>query len=157
MARLVFVLGLLFVPALPAERAVALEREEEAAVRRASAAYVEAMQANDWRRVAASFTEDAVRMPPHEPAHQGRSAIERWLSQGVTVTKYALTIDEIRGDSGLAYVRASYAIAFVPPRMTNPIEEMGKALEIWVREQDGEWRMDAAIWNTNLPPPLDAP
>jgi ketosteroid isomerase-like protein len=37
------------------------------------------MNAADRGRVARSFTEDAVRIPPNEEPHQGRQAIENWL------------------------------------------------------------------------------
>jgi ketosteroid isomerase-like protein len=56
-----------------------LTTDQVAAVERAADAYVAAMNAADRKRVAQSFAEGAVRVPPHEEPHQGRDAIEAWL------------------------------------------------------------------------------
>lgn len=46
-----------------------LTTDDVAAVERSADAYVAAMNAGDWKLVAQSFAEDAVRMPPHEEPH----------------------------------------------------------------------------------------
>ena len=53
-----------------------LSPDEVTALEAAADAYVAAMNAEDWADVARSFTEDAVRIPPHEEPHRGRAAIE---------------------------------------------------------------------------------
>jgi len=32
-----------------------------------------------------------------------------------------------------------------------PINDSGKAIEVWKKKPDGHWRMAAAIWNSDLP------
>jgi ketosteroid isomerase-like protein len=49
-----------------------LSTDERASVERAADAYLAAMNAANWARVAQSFSEDGVRIPPNEDAHEGR-------------------------------------------------------------------------------------
>ena len=59
---------------------------------------VEATLAGDWDRFAAGFTEDAVRMPPNEPLHQGRDAIKQWAEANwgpLTTTEFTMTVEDV--------------------------------------------------------------
>jgi uncharacterized protein (TIGR02246 family) len=131
-----------------------LSRDDLAAVESAADAYVAAMNAGDWALVAQSFTEDAVRIPPNEEPHNGREAIEGWLSGIDELISYELTRDRIGGADGFAYVRGRYAITLRPTGAPGPISDQGDFLEIWRREADGAWRVAEGIWNTSVP--LDA-
>jgi uncharacterized protein (TIGR02246 family) len=122
-----------------------------AAVESAADAYASAMNDGDWALVAQSFTEDAVRIPPHEEPHLGREAIEAWLTGIYELISYELTRDKIGGADGFAYVRGSYAITLRPKGAPGPISDQGDFLEVWRREADGTWRVAEAIWNTRVP------
>lgn len=128
-----------------------LTPDDVVAIERAADAYVAAMNAGDWKLVARSFTEDAVRIPPHEEPHQQRDAIEAWLGGIEELIAYELTRDAIDGADGFAYVRGRYAITLRPAGVPGPISDQGDFLEIWRREPDGVWRVAEAIWNTRLP------
>jgi uncharacterized protein (TIGR02246 family) len=125
-----------------------LTDDDRAAVESAADAYVAAMRAGDWARVAQCFTEDAVRMPPHEEPNRGRSAIEAWLGGIEELIAYELTRDRVDGADGFAYVRGRYAITLRPRGATCPISDEGDFLEVWRREPDSAWRVAEAIWNT---------
>jgi len=129
----------------------ALTPDDVAAIERAADAYVAAMNAGDWKLVAQSFAEDAVRIPPHEEPHQRRDAIEAWLGGIEELISYELTRDAIDGADGFAYVRGRYAITLRPAGAPGPISDEGDFLEIWRREPDGVWRVAEAIWNTRFP------
>ncbi len=129
-----------------------LTPDDVAAIERAADAYVAAMNAGDWKLVAQSFAEDAVRIPPHEEPHHGRDAIEAWLGGIEELISYELTRDAIGGAEGFAYVRGRYAITLRPAGAPGPISDEGDFLEIWRREPDGVWRVAEATWNTRLPP-----
>ena len=128
-----------------------LTRDEVAAVEAAADAYVAAMRAGDWALVARSFTEDAVRIPPHEEPHRGREAIEAWLGGIEELSSYELRRDAIDGAGGLAYVRGRYSITLRPAGAPGSMSDEGDFLEIWRREPDGVWRVAVAMWNTQLP------
>ena len=131
-----------------------LSRDDLAAVESAADAYVAAMNAGDWALEDQSFTEDAVRTPPHEEPHHGREAIEAWLGGIDELVSYELTRDRIGGADGFAYVRGRYAITLRPRGAPGPISDQGDFVEIWRKEPDGAWRVTEGIWNTRVP--LDA-
>ena len=122
-----------------------------AAVRDATERYVEAMRDNDWTKVASFFSADAIRMPPNQPMHQGREAIEQWFAQVAEVSEYNVVLEDIQGGGGLAYVRAQYTITLTPRGMSSSLRDSGKAIEVWRKDSNGEWRMATAIWNSDSP------
>lgn len=134
------------------DRVVAsLSADDRSAIERAADAYVAAMNRGDWKLVAESFAEDAVRIPPHEEPHRGRDQIEAWLGGIEELIAYELTRDALDGDGGVAYIRGRYAITLRPSGAPGPISDQGDFLEVWRREPDGVWRVAEAIWNTRLP------
>ena len=128
-----------------------LSADDRAAIEQAADAYVAAMNAADWRRVARSFSDDAVRIPPHEPPHRGREAIESWLGGIEELSSYELTREQIDGADGIAYIRGTYAITLRPAGAPGPISDEGDFLEVWRKEGDGAWRIAEAMWNTRRP------
>ncbi len=128
-----------------------LTSDDVAALEAGADAYVEAMNAEDWTRVAQAFSEDAVRIPPHEAPHQGRPAIEAWLRGIEELISYDLTRDALEGADGFAYIRGRYAITLRPVGAPVPISDDGDFLEVWRREPDGAWRVAEAMWNTRAP------
>src|SRR5579862_6956812 len=109
------------------------------------------MNAADWARVAQSFSEDGVRIPPNEEPHEGREAIESWLAGIEELTSYELSRDMVDGVDAIAYVRGRYSITLRPVGAPGPISDRGDFLEVWRKESDGAWRIIEAIWNTRLP------
>ena len=128
-----------------------LSAGDRAAIEQAADAYVAAMNAADWGRVAGSFSEEAVRIPPNEEPHQGRQAIESWLRGIEELSSYELVRDQIDGADGMAYVRGRYAITLRPVGAPAPISDEGDFLEIWRKGSDGTWSIAEAVWNTRLP------
>ena len=111
------------------------------------------MNAEDWTGVAGSFTDDAVRIPPHEEPHRGRAAIEGWLRGIEELVSYELTRDALDGAEGLS-VRAAAATrsrCALCGAHRRTISDSGDFLEVWRREPDGAWRVADAIWNTRTP------
>ena len=128
-----------------------LSADDRATIERAADAYVAAMNSADWRRVARSFSDAAVRIPPNEEPHEGRESIERWLGGIEELGSYELIRDRIDGADGIAYIRGRYAITLRPVGAPAPLSDEGDFLEIWRKESDGAWRIIEAMWNTRLP------
>jgi uncharacterized protein (TIGR02246 family) len=128
-----------------------LSEEDRAAIEQAADAYVAAMRDADWARVARSFSDDAVRIPPNEEPHQGREAIENWLQGIEELGNYELVREQIDGGDGIAYVRGTYAITLRPVGAPGPISDEGDFLEIWRKGHDGAWSIAEAMWNTRRP------
>ena len=141
----------------PAPEAGPLSEEDVAAIREfAGPAVTEILLAEDWASFAAGFTEDAVRMPPNEPLHQGRAAIEAWASANwglLTPIAYTQEALEIDGRGELAYAWGSYSWTGEVPGVPEPITDVGKFLVILRKQADGTWLVSHAIFNADAPPP----
>jgi ketosteroid isomerase-like protein len=127
-----------------------LSDEDVAAIGDASETFVQAYLAGDWTAVVAMLTENAVWMPPNQPAREGRADIQEWLSPQ-TVTDFELTTWETGGRSGFAYTRGSFSITFTAEGLAGFVSDTGKYVEIWQKEPDGSWLIDQVIWNSDLP------
>ncbi len=136
----------------PAQQMVpgTLSDEDVAAIGDASQTLVQAYLAGDWTAVVAVLTEDAVWMPPNEPAREGRADIQEWLSPH-TVTDFEVAALETEGRSGFAYTRGRFSITFTAEGMAESVSDTGKYVEIWRKEPDGSWLIDQVIWNSDLP------
>ncbi|MGD2216454.1 MAG: DUF4440 domain-containing protein [Gemmatimonadales bacterium] len=141
----------------PVPEAGRLSEEDVAAIRELVGPMgTEVILAEDWPNFAAVFTEDAVRMPPNEPLHEGRAAIEAWASANwgpLTPTEYMQEALEIDGRGELAYARGSYSWTGEVPGVPEPITDVGKFLVILRKQADGSWLVSHAIFNADAPPP----
>ena len=127
-----------------------LSDEDVAAIGDTSQTFVQTYLAGDWTAVVAMLTEDAVWMPPNQPAREGRADIQEWLSPQ-TVTDFELTALETGGRGGFAYTRGSFSITFTAEGMAGSVSDTGKYVEIWQKGPDGSWLVDQVIWNSDLP------
>jgi uncharacterized protein (TIGR02246 family) len=134
-----------------------LTDEDLAAIRGASEQeVVEATLAEDWGRFAAGFTEDAVRMPPNEPLHQGRDAIRQWAEANwgpLTTTEFTMTVEDVDGRDNLAYAWGLYSATVEVPGVPEPVKDIGKFLVTLRKQEDGRWLVSVAMFNSDMPLP----
>ncbi|QPL40772.1 SgcJ/EcaC family oxidoreductase [Erythrobacter sp. A30-3] len=119
-------------------------------IRAAVANWVEIYNANDWTRLAAQFTEDAVMMPPNSPAVVGRSAIARWEAANEDGFRIALLPEEITVTGDRAFVRGRSCV-FIPLDGAKTGVDVGKFLEVRHRQSDGRWLISHDVFNSDLP------
>jgi uncharacterized protein (TIGR02246 family) len=116
--------------------------------------YVAAYNAGDAAGVAALFAEDAISLPDHAPAINGRAASENSLKEMFAKNTANITITpgetEIVGD--IAHEHGSYSITVTPKAGGNAMTDTGKYLVILKRGSDGKWLVHHDIDNTNAPP-----
>lgn len=129
-----------------------LSEEDRAAIEETTQAWVEAAGANDFEALAATYTEDALLMPPNHEAVQGRAAIQEFFGTFPPITDVELAPVEIDGAGDIAFVRGTYTITMTPEG-AEPISDSGKYIEIRERQADGSWLLSHDQWNSNLPPP----
>ncbi|MEQ1867393.1 MAG: nuclear transport factor 2 family protein, partial [Micropepsaceae bacterium] len=126
---------------------------DETALRGALDDYFSAAVSGDASRWAALYANDAVMMPPNSAAVEGRGAIETWLKAlPVVITEMDGEALEVDGTGDRAYVRGTYAMSMKVPRVTQPVRQDGKLLQIYARQQDGTWLLARDIWNANASP-----
>lgn len=126
-----------------------LSAKDTAAIRTVSEQFSRLLLAQDFDALVRLYTDDAVFMPPHQPAVKGRAALRSWMAAFPRVTQFALEIDEIDGREDLAYVRGRYSMTLHPDGAPGPIEDAGKSIEIRMKQPDGSWLMKVDIFNSD--------
>jgi ketosteroid isomerase-like protein len=135
------------------EPARGLATGDVTAVRGALDAYFDAATSRNASRWAALYANDAVLMPPNSATVEGRGAIETWLSAlPVVITEAEGEALEVDGAGGFAYIRGTYAMSMEVPGVPQPVQQEGKLLQIYTRQQDGTWLLARDIWNSNAVP-----
>lgn len=109
-----------------------------------------ASEGRDVERVLSYWTDDAVVMPPGLPAVVGKDALRRYVEARMQIPGFSInwtSTDVIFSpDGNLAYMFGLNAITMNAPDGTPETTE-GRAVTIWRRETDGEWRCAVDIWN----------
>lgn len=147
-------------PAAPPAQAAGgppgLTAADEAQILAADSLFTMATNAGDVDRVAATYAEDALLMPPNAPPVKGRAAIRAFWNGFLQPYTVVLTVgtDQIEGRGDLAYVVGHYRLATTPKAKGTPAQapEDGKFLEVFKRQADGQWRYHVDIYSPNAAP-----
>ncbi|UCC85246.1 MAG: DUF4440 domain-containing protein [Gemmatimonadota bacterium] len=151
----VFALGLASTACQPpAQEAAGLSEEDVAAIESTVASFVQTALANDFAEWPALHTEDALCLPPNQPAVKGRAAIQRW-GEAFSLTELTITLLEIDGRDGFAYGRSTYSYSgtVTAEGMSVPVMDSGKGMVVLREQADGSWLIAVNIWNSDLPLP----
>jgi uncharacterized protein (TIGR02246 family) len=110
--------------------------------------WMEAFNGHDANAVAALYTQDAVLLPPNQPAVFGRDAIASTNAELFATGDFKIDIEPLETviDGQLAYVAGRY-------RMwtdDGTLVDHGKYVEIW-RPVDGQWLISRDIYNSSMP------
>jgi ketosteroid isomerase-like protein len=127
---------------LTAEKARLLQRDAEWAK--------VASEGREVEIILSYWTEDAVVLPPGLPAVVGKSALRQYVEGSMQIPGFRITWAStdvtLSPDGQLAYMFSRNAVTMNAPDGT-PNTTEGRAITIWRRESDGEWRCAVDIWN----------
>ena len=110
----------------------------------------------DAAAAAATYTDDAIVMPPNQSPIEGKQAIEKGLAELISklqLSNLQLSISEVDVQGDTAIVRGTYSSNIMVPGMDVPMEDRGKTLSVWKKQADGSWKLHRDIWNSNMPIP----
>lgn len=112
--------------------------------------WMEAFNSHDADGLAALYTQDAVFLPPNQPAVFGRDAIRATHQEFFATGDFKIDIEALETvvDGHLAYVAGRYRLW----TDDGSLVDRGKYLEIW-RAVDGQWLIHRDIYNSSLPLP----
>ena len=127
---------------LDAEKARLLQRDAEWAR--------VACEGRDIDRILSYWTDDAVVLPPAVPAIVGKTALRQYLKSSLQIPGFQITWSSadvvLSLDGNLAYMFSKNAVT-VNGQDGAPVTMKGRAITIWRREPDDEWRCAVDIWN----------
>ena len=127
-----------------------LSDTDTAALRAVHDRFSVALLRQDFDAVAALYAEDAVLLPPQEPAVHGRAAIRTWTAAVPRVTRVVLEVDDVDGRGDVAYMRGTFAMT-LEPEGAPALSVVGKYVEILKKQADGSWRFAVDIFNSDAP------
>jgi uncharacterized protein (TIGR02246 family) len=124
---------------------------DRAAIQRTTAQLLAAVNDSDVEGCAAVWAVNAVLMPPHHPAVSGQPAITQYF-RGLfsrTAFRFTFTSSGIRLAGDSAFECVTYTATIRPNGGAPPIDDIGKGLHVYERQQDGSWKLTLDIWNSD--------
>ncbi len=129
--------------------------EAELSLTLAHEQYLAAINANDLDGVLKMLTDDAIYLPPHEPAVSGKEAIRPWLAGYFSAFRTHWEKETLELVSA-----GDWAIEFAAERVTDTpigggeaIEDVCKGIIVYRHQADGSWMVARDMWNSDLPAP----
>jgi ketosteroid isomerase-like protein len=131
----------------------------EDAVKQADANWSKVAESRDLDATVSYYSDQATVLPPNAPAATDKAGI-RAMWSGLLNPHTSVTWQVTKADAAqsgeLAYVIGTYQIAAKDPE-GKAMEDRGKLLEVWKKQADGKWKVDADIFNSDVPTPPAAP
>ena len=104
----------------------------------------------DVDRIVAFWTDDARVFAPGLPALSGKAALRSYVEGALAIPGFHITWitseASLSPDGQLAYLLSTNAVTMPGPG-GQPVTTNGRAVTVWRREPDGNWRCVVDIWN----------
>lgn len=111
-----------------------------------------AAASGDIERIAAFWADDAVVLPPDEPAVVGKEAIRAFLAQSMKIPGFTITWEPesatISESGDVGYLVEHNRVTFTDSTGVTHTQ-FGKAVTIWKRNEKGEWKCVVDTWNNS--------
>jgi ketosteroid isomerase-like protein len=119
--------------------------------------FAKLVNASDWAALAGMYAENAVFMPPHQPAVQGRANIQKWMAAFPKLQRFSLQAQDIGGHGDVAYLRGTYSMTLAPEGNAPAANDVGKYLDVRRKQPNGSWLTVEDTFNSDLPVAAPAP
>ena len=127
---------------------------ERAAILRTDKPWQEAIAVKNFELTVAFWSDDAVLMPPGQPAVVGKAAIRQFVRESFKLPGFLLqwetTEMTVAQGADLAYGVHKTTTSFNSPD-GNRIVLHGKGSTVWRKRSDGSWECVLDIWNDDGP------
>ena len=136
-------------PAPPDTRAA-----DEAAIRKLDADWVKAGQSKQVDAWMAFYSDDATVLPPNDKIATTRDAARKAVGDLLGLPGLAITWQptkvEVARAGDLAYLYGAYEVSWDEANGKRT-KDVGKNVEIWKKQPDGNWKCIVDTWNSDLP------
>jgi len=123
---------------------------DERTIRDLDSKWAAAANSSDLEASVSYYADDASLLPPNAPIASSKEAIRAvWkslLAPGVSVSWQPSKV-EVARSGDLAYLRGTYEVA-----LKGKSVDTGKLIEVWKKQADGNWKVTADTFNSDLPP-----
>jgi uncharacterized protein (TIGR02246 family) len=125
---------------------------DRAAIARASARLLEAVNESDVAGVVDVWAEDGVMMPPDRPAVRGRHAIEEFFRHLFSTARFRFqfTMSQIEVVGDVASERVTYSAEAWLKGASQPTHDRGRGIHLFRRLPAGNWVLVADLWNREI-------
>ncbi len=122
--------------------------KDKAAIEKAKRSWVAAFKSEDWDALVDSYAEDAVLLAPDELVISGREGIRAYYGTDEDTSNENFQTVSMGGDSKIVYVQGEFSFT-IQTGDEEPVEASGKYMEIWQKQEDGNWLITHDIFNAN--------
>ncbi len=109
-----------------------------------------ASEGGDIDEIVSYWTDNAVVIPAGMPRLAGREALRAYVEGTRTIPGFRInwssTEAQISPDGTMAYLLSTNEVAMNGPD-GQPVTTRGRAVTVWQRDDQGEWRCAVDIWN----------
>jgi ketosteroid isomerase-like protein len=130
-------------------------KAEEANLLKRDAEWAAAAAGKDVEKIISYWSDDALVMPPGQPSLEGKAALRSYVTDSLKIPGFQIRwkSDKVSfsPDGKLAYMRGTNETT-VTGSDGAPATLHGRAVTVWRKDADGQWRCVVDIWNA--PPPL---
>ncbi len=127
-----------------------LERERKRLLEQDAEWAALSSKGQDVDRIVAFWTDDARVFAPGLPALSGKAALRSYVEGALAIPGFHITWitseASLSPDGQLAYLLSTNAVTMPGPG-GQPVTTNGRAVTVWRREPDGNWRCAVDIWN----------
>ena len=127
-----------------------LERERQRVLEQDAEWAAVSSKGQDVDRIVAFWTDDARVFAPGLPAFSGKAALRSYVEGALAIPGFHITWStseaNLSPDGQLAYLLSTNAVTMPGPG-GQPVTTNGRAVTVWRREPDGNWRCTVDIWN----------
>jgi ketosteroid isomerase-like protein len=104
----------------------------------------------DVERILSFWTDDARVYAPGLPVFSGKADLRRYVEGALAIPGFNITWStseaSLSPDGQLAYLLSTNTVTMAGPE-GQPVTTRGRAVTVWRRESDGQWRCAVDIWN----------
>ena len=135
----------------PRDDAARLRAAVEASGARSAAAF----NRGDVPGFIQAYAPDVWVFPPNEQPFEGPTAANAYFTRSFDqgFRNFQLTTTGLDRQGSMAYETGIFSGEFPTPGRAGTLSrDNGKYVQIWKRNQDGEWRIHFVMWSSNNPP-----
>jgi ketosteroid isomerase-like protein len=110
---------------------------------------------NDLEAMLSYYAENPISMPSYQPMLRSLDAMRESNKQqhemGMKITAFELTATDVIVEGNIAIEIGTYTISMDIPEM-GAMDDHGKYMNVWEKQDDGSLKIKADIWNTDMNP-----